>query len=286
MAAGGGNAERVTFSGGYNISPAVSPDGRTLAYVTRAGNAFRLVVLDLSTPGAQPQMITDTNDDEHPSFAPNGRLLIYATSAQGRSVLMTTTLDGKIKARLPSADGRSARAGVGPVRALVAEPPRRISASKGRSHEHLPSPPPHRPRRRLAGGLLERQARRPGAGRVAHRRERRPGQRRRRAPAPAARRRGSRRSTSRRPRNAAYSNLPRIVYFDFDSYVVKDDYRPVIEANAKALSGQPQDAHGGRGPHRRPRQQRIQPRPRPAPRRGGGQVADAARRRARPSSRR
>ena len=28
----------------------------------------------------------------------------------------------------------------------------------------------------------------------------------------------------------------RIVYFDFDSYVVKDDYRPVIEANAKALT--------------------------------------------------
>ncbi len=102
MAASGGNAERVTFSGGYSISPAVSPDGRTLAYVTRSGNAFKLVVLDLATPGAQPVTITDTSDDEHPSFAPNGRLLIYATKAQGRSVLMTTTLDGKIKARLPS----------------------------------------------------------------------------------------------------------------------------------------------------------------------------------------
>ena len=103
MAAGGGAAERVTFSGSYNISPTVSPDGRTLAYVTRSGNAFRLAALDLSTPGAQPTMLTDTSDDEHPSFAPNGRLLIYATRIQGRSVLMTTTLDGKIKARLPSA---------------------------------------------------------------------------------------------------------------------------------------------------------------------------------------
>jgi peptidoglycan-associated lipoprotein len=37
--------------------------------------------------------------------------------------------------------------------------------------------------------------------------------------------------------NVNYSNLPRIVYFDFDSYVVKDDYRPVIEANAKVLNG-------------------------------------------------
>jgi peptidoglycan-associated lipoprotein len=33
-----------------------------------------------------------------------------------------------------------------------------------------------------------------------------------------------------------YSNLPRVVYFDFDSYVVKDDYRPVIEVNGKALA--------------------------------------------------
>ena len=36
--------------------------------------------------------------------------------------------------------------------------------------------------------------------------------------------------------NVNFSNLPRIVYFDFDSYVVKDQYRPVIEANAKALT--------------------------------------------------
>jgi peptidoglycan-associated lipoprotein len=36
--------------------------------------------------------------------------------------------------------------------------------------------------------------------------------------------------------NVAFTNLPRVVYFDFDSYVVKDDYRPVIEANAKALT--------------------------------------------------
>ncbi|MBV9890489.1 MAG: peptidoglycan-associated lipoprotein Pal [Rhizobacter sp.] len=36
--------------------------------------------------------------------------------------------------------------------------------------------------------------------------------------------------------NVNYTNLPKVVYFDFDSYVVKDEYRPVIEANAKALT--------------------------------------------------
>lgn len=38
---------------------------------------------------------------------------------------------------------------------------------------------------------------------------------------------------------AAMSNLPRIVYFDYDSYVVKDEFRPVIEANAKMLTTNP-----------------------------------------------
>ena len=37
--------------------------------------------------------------------------------------------------------------------------------------------------------------------------------------------------------NAAFSNLPRVVYFDFDSYVVKDEFRSTVEANAKALAG-------------------------------------------------
>lgn len=32
------------------------------------------------------------------------------------------------------------------------------------------------------------------------------------------------------------AGLPRIVYFDFDSYVVKDEYRNVIEANARYLN--------------------------------------------------
>ena len=50
------------------------------------------------------QSITDTSDDESPSFAPNGRLIIYATR-QGREALMTTTLDGKIKARLAGQGG-------------------------------------------------------------------------------------------------------------------------------------------------------------------------------------
>ena len=98
MPAGGGGAERVTFDGDYNISPTVSPDGRSLAYVSRVGGAFKLMSLDLAAGAVRS--LTSTRDDESPSFAPNGRLIVFATRVDGRDVLMTSTLDGRIKTRL------------------------------------------------------------------------------------------------------------------------------------------------------------------------------------------
>lgn len=103
MRADGSGIERVTFTGSYNISPAISPDGRWLAYISRIGGAFKLHLMELGTGTAIA--ITETNADESPSFAPNSRLIVYATQQQGKEALLTTTLDGKIKARLTGSIG-------------------------------------------------------------------------------------------------------------------------------------------------------------------------------------
>jgi TolB protein len=103
MPAGGGDAARVTFSGSYNISPAISADGKTLVYISRQGG-FKLFSQSLDGGGAA-QAITDTTYDESPSFAPNGKLVLYATRVGGREVLMTTSLDGRVKATLSAAAG-------------------------------------------------------------------------------------------------------------------------------------------------------------------------------------
>jgi len=95
---GGGNAERVTFTGSYNISPALSPDGKQMAYIARSGNVFKVMVMDLASGNARA--ITDTTDDESPSFAPNGRFVVYSTRADGRDVLMMSNTDGRGKAVL------------------------------------------------------------------------------------------------------------------------------------------------------------------------------------------
>ncbi len=103
MAAAGGMPERVTFTGTYNISPALSSDGRWIAYISRVSGSFKLHVMELATGNVTA--LTETTADENPSFAPNSRLVLYATKQQDREALMTTTLDGKIKARLAGQGG-------------------------------------------------------------------------------------------------------------------------------------------------------------------------------------
>jgi TolB protein len=103
MPSTGGEPQRVTFEGSYNVSPRPSPDGRVLAYVTRNAGKFQVALLDLSN--RQVQVITDSDRDESPSFAPNGRMIILATVIGGRGVLSAVSSDGRIKQRLPFAGG-------------------------------------------------------------------------------------------------------------------------------------------------------------------------------------
>lgn len=96
--ASGGDPQRITFSGNYNISPDISPDGRWMAYISRTGSAFQTHVMNLADGSVR--VLSDTRDDESPSFAPNSQWLVYATRSGARDVLVTSTLDGRIKVTL------------------------------------------------------------------------------------------------------------------------------------------------------------------------------------------
>jgi TolB protein len=103
MATSGQNVERVTFTGTYNISPTISPDGRWMTYISRVSGAFKLHLMDLAS--GDVRLLTDTTADERPSFSPNSKLIVYATQQQGKESLMTSTLDGRVKARLNGRNG-------------------------------------------------------------------------------------------------------------------------------------------------------------------------------------
>jgi TolB protein len=103
MPAAGGEAARVTFGSGYNVSPRVSPDGRSLAFLTRRDGRFFVGLKDLA--GGNETVLTDGGQEESPSFAPNGRWIMYATQQGGRDALMAISIDGRVRQRLSSSLG-------------------------------------------------------------------------------------------------------------------------------------------------------------------------------------
>ena len=89
-----GSAQRVTFKHAFATSPRISPDGKYLAYIARAGG-YKLQLLELRT--GEVVGLTQTSYDETPSFAANGKFILYATRANGRPVLAAVSTDGSVK---------------------------------------------------------------------------------------------------------------------------------------------------------------------------------------------
>ena len=103
MPASGGEAKRVTFEGSYNVSPHLSTDGKLLTFIKQGATGFKVAVQDLAT--GQVQTLSDTSQDESPSFAPNGRMILYATNIGGRGTLAAVSVDGRVKQRLRDTGG-------------------------------------------------------------------------------------------------------------------------------------------------------------------------------------
>jgi len=96
-------AERVTFTNGYNARPRMSPDGKQLALVTLDRGGYRIGVMDVASRNLR--VLTNARQDESPSFAPNGALVIYATREGGRGALAFASSDGAFQQRLSSDQG-------------------------------------------------------------------------------------------------------------------------------------------------------------------------------------
>jgi len=94
----GGTPERLTFDGTYNVTARYSPDGQRFVFVQRNGGRFSLFLQELGTRQVIP--LTDGGVDESPTFAPNGRMVLYASNVRGRGILAAVSSDGTIKQRL------------------------------------------------------------------------------------------------------------------------------------------------------------------------------------------
>ncbi|HEY3777048.1 MAG TPA: Tol-Pal system beta propeller repeat protein TolB [Rhizomicrobium sp.] len=83
MNADGSNVHRISFGGGKNGTPVWSPRGDLIAFTKQSGGSFRIGVM--RSDGSGERMITDGWQDEGPTWAPNGRVLMFTrTLRNGR----------------------------------------------------------------------------------------------------------------------------------------------------------------------------------------------------------
>lgn len=99
MSASGGAAQRVSFNGNNNTTPAWNPrkGTRQIAYTTLDGGTSDIVTLDIDTK----QMVRITQNEgvnEEPTWAPNGRAIAFASYRSGGAGVYIANADGTGKA--------------------------------------------------------------------------------------------------------------------------------------------------------------------------------------------
>lgn len=95
--------KRLTFKGRSNSRGRLTQDGRFLTLVHQDSSGYHIAVQDLQSN--RLDILTNSKDDESPTIAPNGVVILYATKSGGRGVLAGVSLDGKIKFRMPISAG-------------------------------------------------------------------------------------------------------------------------------------------------------------------------------------
>jgi TolB protein len=102
MEADGTNQRRISFGAGGYATPEWSPRGDLIAFTRIAGN-FRVGVM--SPDGSGERLLTDSWQDEAPSWSPNGRVLQFFRTSQGRggkSSVWQVDLTGRNERRIPT----------------------------------------------------------------------------------------------------------------------------------------------------------------------------------------
>lgn len=83
MSAGGGGAKRVSFGNGRYSTPVWSPRGDLIAFTKQSGGQFLIGVM--RPDGSGERILTEGFHNEGPTWAPNGRVLMFFRESRGAS---------------------------------------------------------------------------------------------------------------------------------------------------------------------------------------------------------
>lgn len=102
MSAAGGDATLLSpyayGEPGYYTSPDWSPESSLVAFHGRSRGEFQIMVADAAKPGSTVQQLTEEGSSEDPSWAPDGRHLVFVgVRAGGNGVYVMDTVSGRTR---------------------------------------------------------------------------------------------------------------------------------------------------------------------------------------------
>lgn len=93
----GGAATQLTDGASVNTAPAISPDGRQVAFISDRDGSYDLYVVGLGAVGEPATRVLETPVDEYsPVWTPDGEALVFASDLRGDGALalLRTPADG------------------------------------------------------------------------------------------------------------------------------------------------------------------------------------------------
>jgi len=102
MAATGGAAQRISFGEGSYSTPVWSPRGDYIAFTKQGGGQFSIGIM--KTDGSGERLLTSGYHNEGPTFAPNGRVLMFfrEPGGGGGPSLFTVDISGRNEQKVPT----------------------------------------------------------------------------------------------------------------------------------------------------------------------------------------
>jgi TolB protein len=100
MAASGGQAQRISFGEGRHSTPVWSPRGDYISFTGQAGGQFSIGIL--KPDGSGERVLTAGFHNEGPTFAPNGRVIMFFRDLGPGPYLYTIDITGRNELKEPT----------------------------------------------------------------------------------------------------------------------------------------------------------------------------------------
>jgi TolB protein len=100
MSANGGAAQRISFGEGHHSTPVWSPRGDYISFTGQARGNFSIGIL--KPDGSGERVLTQGFHNEGPTFAPNGRVLMFFRDVGQGPSLYTIDITGRNELKVPT----------------------------------------------------------------------------------------------------------------------------------------------------------------------------------------